>query len=159
MQFVGWALPTIRSLAALRPRTPASVRKPAHNPPIPRPRRQRPPPPCRPAILRSQLATSSPQSRGGRRYPPYALTEQGAALLSSVLRSERAILVNLAIMRTFVRLRRLLASNGDLRRKLADLEQKYDAQFKVVFDAIRQLMEPPKTKRRRIGFLGENGKA
>ena len=75
-------------------------------------------------------------------------------MLSSVLRSERAILVNVAIMRTFVHLRRLLASNDELRRKLAELEEKYDAQFSVVFDAIRQLMEPPlPAPKGRIGFL------
>jgi len=82
----------------------------------------------------------------------YAFTEQGVAMLSSVLRSERAILVNVAIMRTFVQLRQLLASHEDLARKLAELEGKYDAQFKVVFDAIRQLMTPPSRPRRAIGF-------
>jgi len=103
--------------------------------------------------LRSQTVTSN-AGRGGRRYPPYAFTEQGVAMLSSVLRSERAILVNVAIMRTFVRLRRLLASNDELRRKLAELEEKYDAQFSVVFDAIRELMEPqPAPPKGGIGFL------
>jgi hypothetical protein len=72
-----------------------------------------------------------------------AFTEQGVAMLSSVLRSPRAVQVNIAIMRAFVRLREMLLTNADLARKLADLEQKYDAQFKVVFDAIRQLMTPP----------------
>ena len=75
------------------------------------------------------------------------------AMLSSVLRSKRAIHVNVEIMRAFVQLRRMLASNKELARKLAGLEKKYDAQFKVVFDAIRQLMVPPKTKKRKIGFL------
>jgi hypothetical protein len=102
------------------------------------------------ANLRSQIATSS---WGGRRYLPYAFTEQGVAMLSSVLRSKRAIQVNVEIMRAFVRLRRMLASNEDLARKLAALERKYDVQFKVVFDAIRELMSPPSPKRRRIGFL------
>ena len=74
-------------------------------------------------------------------------------MLSSVLRSKRAIQVNVEIMRAFVRLRRMLASNEDLARKLAALERKYDAQFKVVFDAIRELMSPATPKRRRIGFL------
>jgi hypothetical protein len=74
---------------------------------------------------------------------PMAFTEQGVAMLSSVLRSPRAVQVNIAIMRAFVRLREMLLTNADLARKLADLEQKYDAQFKVVFDAIRQLMAPP----------------
>jgi hypothetical protein len=100
--------------------------------------------------LRSQTVTSS--SWGGRRTRPYAFTEQGVAMLSSVLRSPRAIQVNIEIMRSFVRLRRLLQVNGDLARKLAALEAKYDAQFKVVFDAIRELMEPPPPARRRIGF-------
>ena len=106
------------------------------------------------ASLRSQIATSN-KGRGGRRYAPYACTEQGVAMLSTVLNSERAILVNIEIMRTFVRLRQMLASNTQLARKLADLEKKYDAQFKVVFDAIRQLMTPPQPKNRKIGFLVE----
>ncbi len=93
------------------------------------------------AGLRSQSVTSS-SGWGGRRYPPLAFTEQGVAMLSSVLRSPRAVLVNIEIMRTFVRLRRLLISHADLARKLTRLEQKYDAQFRVVFDAIRALMEP-----------------
>lgn len=100
--------------------------------------------------LRSQFATSS---WGGRRYLPYAFTEQGVAMLSSVLRSKRAIQVNVEIMRAFVRLRRMLASNEELARKLAALEKKYDSQFRVVFDAIRELMAPPSPKQRRIGFL------
>jgi hypothetical protein len=100
--------------------------------------------------LRSQTVTSS---WGGRRYPPYAFTEQGVAMLSSVLRSDRAIHVNIEIMRAFVRLRQILASHKDLARKLAALEKKYDAQFKVVFDAIRELMTPPAPKKKRsIGF-------
>jgi hypothetical protein len=91
---------------------------------------------------------------GGRRYPPYAFTEQGVAMLSSVLRSPRAIQVNIEIMRTFVRLRQMLSSHADLARKLDALEKKYDAQFRVVFDAIRQLMTPPTPpKKRPIGFL------
>ena len=102
--------------------------------------------------LRSQFVTSK-SGRGGRRHPPYVLTEQGVAMLSSVLRSRRAIQVNVEIMRTFVRLRQLLASNAQLARKLEALEKKYDAQFKVVFDAIRQLMSPPEPKKRKIGFL------
>ena len=76
-------------------------------------------------------------------------------MLSSVLRSKRAVLVNIEIMRAFVRLRQMLASNAQLARKLAELERKYDAQFKVVFDAIRQLMAPPEAKKRKIGFLVE----
>jgi hypothetical protein len=89
---------------------------------------------------------------GGRRYPPYAFTEQGVAMLSSVLRSKRAVQVNIEIMRAFVRLRRLLASHSDLQRRLDELEKKYDAKFRVVFDAIRQLMAPPTPIRPQIGF-------
>jgi hypothetical protein len=104
-------------------------------------------------VLRSQFATSSlGRGWGGRRYIPYAFTEHGVAMLSSVLRSPRAIQVNIAIMRAFVRLRGLLASNETLARKLDELEKRYDAQFKVVFDAIRQLMSPPAGERRAIGF-------
>ena len=102
------------------------------------------------AILRSQSVTSS--DWGGRRYPPYAFTEQGVAMLSSVLRSQRAIRVNIEIMRAFIRLRQILASHAVLARKLDALEKKYDAQFKEVFEAIRQLMAPPEPKRRAIGF-------
>ena len=102
--------------------------------------------------LRCQIGTSKVR-RGGRRYLPYAFTEQGVAMLSSVLRSSRAVQVNIAIMRTFVRLRGLLLSNTDLARKLEALEQKYDAQFRVVFDAIRELMAPPEPPpKRQIGF-------
>ena len=103
--------------------------------------------------LRSQIATSS--LWGGRRYLPFAFTEQGVSMLSSVLNSERAIQVNVAIMRAFVRIRKLLTSHKDLARKLEALEGKYDAQFKVVFDAIRALMDPPKVQRRKIGFHNE----
>jgi hypothetical protein len=100
--------------------------------------------------LRSQFGTSK---WGGLRYRPYAFTEQGVAMLSSVLRSERAVKVNIEVMRAFVRLRALLSSHEELARKLVALEQKYDAQFKVVFDAIRQLMAPPQPARRPIGFV------
>ena len=104
--------------------------------------------------LRSQTVTSS---WGGRRYPPYAFTEQGVAMLSSVLRSTRAVQVNVEIMRAFVRLRRMLASNRKLEEQLNALEQKYDRQFKVVFDAIRQLMAPPEpAKKRPIGFVWDS---
>ena len=102
------------------------------------------------AILRSQIVTSS--DWGGRRYRPYAFTEQGVAMLSSVLRSQRAVQVNIEIMRAFIRLRQMLASHVELARKLDALEKKYDAQFKQVFEAIRQLMAPPEPKRRPIGF-------
>src|SRR6476660_3745495 len=83
------------------------------------------------------------KGRGGRRHRPYAFTEQGIAMLSSILNSDRAIGVNIAIMRAFVRLREILGSHKDLARKLDELEKKYDEQFAVVFDAIRQLMTPP----------------
>ena len=86
---------------------------------------------------------------------PYAFTEQGVAMLSSVLNSERAIKVNIEIMRAFVRLRQILASNRELSRRLDELEKKYDAQFRIVFEAIRELMKPPETKKRPIGFLVE----
>ena len=110
--------------------------------------------PKEPAVLRSQIVTSNEKSgRGGRRYPPYAFTEQGVAMLSSVLHSDRAVHVNIEIMRAFVRLRQMLASHANLARKLAALEKKYDAQFRVVFDAIRELMTPPEPKKKRpIGF-------
>lgn len=91
--------------------------------------------------LRSQIVTSN--KRGGRRYRPYAFTEQGVAMLSSVLRSKRAVQVNIEIMRAFVRLREMIESHKDLARKLEALEKRYDAQFKVVFDAIRELMISP----------------
>jgi len=102
-------------------------------------------------ILRCQIGTSS---WGGKRFLPYAFTEQGVAMLSSVLKSKRAVQVNIEIMRAFVKLRELLASHKDLALKLAEMEKKYDAQFKVVFDAIRELMSPiePPPKPRRIGF-------
>jgi hypothetical protein len=100
--------------------------------------------------LKSQIVTSS--WGGLRRATPYAFTEQGVAMLSSVLRSKRAVRVNIEIMRAFVQLRRMLATHQDLSRKLAALEKKYDAQFKVVFDAIRELMKPPEPTRRQIGF-------
>jgi len=92
--------------------------------------------------LRSQIVTSNekPAGRGGRRYAPYAFTEQGVAMLSSVLRSERAIQVNIEIMRAFVRLRQMLATNAELSRKLTALEKKYDIRFKAVFEAIHDLM-------------------
>ncbi len=91
-------------------------------------------------------------SWGGTRKLPRAFTEQGVAMLSSVLHSKRAIQVNVEIMRAFVRLRQMLASNAGLARKLTSLEKKYDAQFKVVFDAIRSLMTPPEKPKSRIGF-------
>jgi hypothetical protein len=101
--------------------------------------------------LRSQIVTSK-IGRGGRRTLPYVFTEQGVAMLSSVLRSRRAIEVNIAIMRAFVNLRRMMLSNEELNRKVNALEQKYDENFKVVFDALRRLLAAPEKPRRRIGF-------
>lgn len=97
--------------------------------------------PAEAETLRYQFGTS--KRRGGRRYLPYVFTEQGVAMLSSVLHSDLAIMVNIQIVRTFIRLRRILSSHADLARKLQELETKYDAQFKAVFEAIRALMEPP----------------
>ena len=107
--------------------------------------------------LRSHFATSK-KGRGGSRYAPLAFTEQGVAMLSSVLKSERAVQVNIAIMRAFVRLREILSSHRQLARKLAEMERKYDAQFRVVFDAIRELMKPPAKPLRRVGFRVEGAK-
>lgn len=103
--------------------------------------------------LRSQIGISS--SHGGRRTSPYAFTEQGVAMLSSVLRSERAVQVNIEIMRAFVQLKQMMAGHADLARKLEALEGKYDRQFKAVFDAIRALMEPPSKAKKPIGFRSE----
>ena len=103
-------------------------------------------------FLRSQIVTLKKGRGQHSKYLPYAFTEQGVAMLSSVLRSRRAIHVNIEIMRAFIRLRQMLASHVELARKLDALEKKYDAQFKQVFEAIRQLMAPPEPKRRPIGF-------
>jgi hypothetical protein len=92
---------------------------------------------------------------GGVRRPPYGFTEQGVAMLSSVLRSRRAVQVNVAIMRAFVRLRELLGTHKDLARKLEELEKKYDERFRVVFEAIRELMKPPEKPRKQVGFRVE----
>ena len=108
-------------------------------------------------LLRSQFVTSKP-GRGGRRYLPYAFTEQGVAMLSSVLHSERAIAVNIQIMRTFTRLRQLIASNAELREKLVALERKYDHQFKVVFTAINTLLREDEAPKRQIGFQAQKKK-
>jgi hypothetical protein len=109
-------------------------------------------------ILKSQTVTSSSSARGwgGRRTAPYAFTEQGVAMLSSVLRSERAVQANVEIMRAFVRLRSFALHSAVLARRLDALESKYDRQFKVVFDAIRELMAPPvPAPRRKIGFVSD----
>ena len=106
-------------------------------------------------ILKCQIGISSSRHGGRRRSRPYAFTEQGVAMLSSVLRSERAVQVNVAIMRAFVSLRRMLAANDVLSRKLAELErrlEKHDEGIKTLFEAIRELMTPPAKARREIGF-------
>jgi len=101
-------------------------------------------------VLRCQFGTLK---RGRHaKYLPYAFSEQGIAMLSSVLNSKRAILVNIQIIRTFTKLRKLLMSHEDLKRKILSMEEKYEQQFKVVFDAIRQLLTPPDKPKRRIGF-------
>ena len=102
------------------------------------------------ANLKSQFVTSS--WGGLRRAVPYAFTEQGVAMLSSVLHSKRAVRVNIEIMRAFVRLREVVAPHAELARKLATLERKYDTQFKAVFDAIRALMARPAAAKAKIGF-------
>jgi len=103
------------------------------------------------AHLKSQTGISS-AAHGGRRYAPYAFTEHGVAMLAAVLNSPRAIQVSIEIVRAFVRLRAMLAGNAELARKLTALEKKYDAQFRIVFDAIRDLMALPAKPRRPIGF-------
>jgi len=100
--------------------------------------------------LRSQNATS--RSWGGRRYPPYAFTEHGAVMLTNVLKSDTAVSASIQVVRAFIRLREMLISNKELARRLDELEKKYDAQFKLVFDAIRELMKSPEKEQRRIGF-------
>jgi hypothetical protein len=104
--------------------------------------------------LRFHIGMSKRKGRGGRRYAPYAFTEQGVAMLSSVLRSERAVQVNIAIMRTFVRLREMLTSNEALRRKIEEMEKRYDTRFQIVFAAIKDMLEAPQKPKRSIGFHG-----
>ena len=105
--------------------------------------------------MRSQFGISS-STYGGRRYRPLVFTEQGIAMLSTVLRSKQAVQVNIEIMRTFVKLREFIASNRELAKKLVELEKRYDQQFKVVFDAIREIMLPKNPpKKRRLGFGNE----
>ena len=104
-------------------------------------------------FLRCNFGTSK---IGGRRYLPYAFTEQGVAMLSSILRSKRAVMVNIQIMRTFVNLRKAAIHYTALRRKIDDMEKKYDAQFNIVFEAIKKMLEPPpEPSKRRIGFRQE----
>lgn len=108
-------------------------------------------------LNRSQIVIGSEKHRDPR-FRPYAFTEQGVAMLSSVLRSKRAITVNIEIMRAFVKLRQILASHAELSRRLDQLESQYNKQFKVVFDAIRKLMTSPARKRKEIGFRSRAGK-
>lgn len=106
-------------------------------------------------LVVSQFAIPSRKYLGG--YHPYVFTEQGVAMLSSVLNSERAIQVNIQIMRTFIKLKELMLTHKDLQKKIEEMEKKYDYQFKVVFDAIRELLEPSKEQgsRKAIGFHQE----
>jgi len=107
--------------------------------------------------LRSHFATTS--SWGGRRTLPYVFTEQGIAMLSSVLNSDRAIEVNIQIMRAFVKLREMIATHKDLSRKLAELEKKYDGQFQIVFEGIRQIIGVEDKPKRKIGFIARERQA
>ena len=100
--------------------------------------------------LRSQIVIS--KGRGGRRSLPYAFTEHGAIMAANVLNSERAVEASVQVVRAFVRLRQMVVSNQELARKVEELERKYDAQFKIVFDAIKALMKPSEPKRKQIGF-------
>jgi hypothetical protein len=103
-------------------------------------------------LLIFQSGIAKPRGRGGTRYLPYAFTEQGVAMLSSILRSERAVQVNIAILRAFVELRRAVATNEELRKRIEQLERRYDAKFEVVFGAIKQMLEPPAKPKSGIGF-------
>jgi len=100
--------------------------------------------------MRSQIVIS--KGKGGRRFRPFAFTEHGALMAANVLNSARAVSMSVQIVETFIRMRQILVSYSDLARKLSAMEKKYNVQFKVVFDAIRQLMTPPETKRKAIGF-------
>ncbi|MBI3551093.1 MAG: ORF6N domain-containing protein [Elusimicrobia bacterium] len=102
--------------------------------------------------LTRQIGGSSSSGWGGRRRPPYVFTEQGVAMLSGVLRSSRAVEVNVAIMRAFVKLREMVSAHKELARRLDELERKYNKRFRLVFEAIRELMEPSEQPKRRIGF-------
>ncbi|MCD6393221.1 MAG: ORF6N domain-containing protein [Planctomycetes bacterium] len=108
-------------------------------------------------VLRSQSATSK-KGRGGRRYNPYAFTEQGVAMLSSVLRSKRAVEVNIAIMRTFVKLREILADNALLRRKIESMERKYDEKFQQVFEVLKYMIAEETKPKQPFGFHSKKKK-
>jgi ORF6N domain len=103
-------------------------------------------------VLRSQFAISKSSGSGGRRFLPYAFTEHGVAMLSSVLHSDRAVQVNIAIMRAFLQLRAMLATHEDLRRKIIEMEKRYDSKFHAVFATLRQMLETPIPPKRQIGF-------
>jgi hypothetical protein len=105
--------------------------------------------------LRFQFGISKVSGRGGRRTPPYVFTQEGVAMLSGVLKSDRAILVNIAIMRAFVKIREMLAGHDDLARRLAELEERYDVRFRAVFEAIRELMSARAVPRKRVIGLEE----
>lgn len=107
-------------------------------------------------LLLSQIVISKPERRGGRRTPPYAFTEQGVAMLSGVLRSPLAVQVNVAIMRAFVRLRRFALTHDELASRLDTLEEKFDQQFSVVFEAIQAMLMAGEQEQRRIGFKLDN---
>jgi len=102
--------------------------------------------------LQNLMCQNGTSSWGGTRKPPYAFTEQGVAMLSGVLHSKRAVRVNIQIMRAFIQLKRMLLTNADLRRKIEETEKKYDKQFAIVFQVIKQLLEPPSKEKRIIGF-------
>jgi hypothetical protein len=104
-----------------------------------------------------QAGISKKKSRGGSRYPPHAFTEHGIAMLSSVLHSDRAVQVNIAIMRAFLQLRAMLATHEDLRRKIAEMEKRYDSKFHAVFATLRQMLETPIPPKRQIGFHSRTG--
>jgi ORF6N domain-containing protein len=103
--------------------------------------------------LRSHFATIKIGRGKHRKYFPYVFTEQGIAMLSSVLNSDRAIDVNIQIMRTFVKLREMMSTHKELARKLSELEKKYDGQFQIAFEALRQLIEKPEKPKQKIGFI------
>lgn len=109
--------------------------------------------PAEARALRFQIGISSEGAHGGRRYLPYVFTQEGVAMLSSVLRSPRAVKVNIAIMRAFVRLREILATNRELAAKVEAMERRYDSQFKIIFEVIQKLMVPPEdSSRGEMGF-------
>jgi len=102
--------------------------------------------------LRLQSGTSKTSGRGGRRYLPYVFTEHGIAMLSSVLNSDRAVQMNIAIMRAFLQLRAMLATHEDLKRKIMHMERRYDARFQAIFAALREMLDEPEPSKRQIGF-------